>query len=296
MAGNREVQMISIERNDAYRQRNRQYVNHRYARERRNDPRMIRRQKRRRKQKMLLIRIFLSIVLLAGLCYTAVHYDIGDLFGKKAKIERLKKSDEYPKELIELVKKNEETYDFVKDYPNRETYQKATLDISKDVKKGKVPLLMQWDKRWGYDAYGDAMIALSGCGPTCMTMAYLYHTGDTSMNPKKMAEYAQDNGYHTDEGTSWTFWTDGAAGLGLYGEEISLNESTIDAVLDCGGLVVCSMAPGDFTDTGHYILLRGYDSKGYFVNDPNHRSNSKKQWMFDTLSGQIKNLWAIYGQ
>ena len=78
---------------------------------------------------MLLIRTFLSIVLLAGLCYTAVHYDIGDLFGKKAKIERLKKSDEYPKELIELVKKNEETYDFVKDYPNRETYQKATIDI-----------------------------------------------------------------------------------------------------------------------------------------------------------------------
>lgn len=102
---------------------------------------------------MLLIRTFLSIVLLAGLCYTAVHYDIGDLFGKTAKIERLKKSDEYPKELIELVKKNEETYDFVKDYPNRETYQKETIDISKDVKKGKVPLLMQWDKRWGYNAY-----------------------------------------------------------------------------------------------------------------------------------------------
>ena len=175
-----------------------------------------------------------------------------------------------------------------------DAHQKATIDISKDVKKGKVPLLMQWDKRWGYDAYGDAMIALSGCGPTCMTMAYLYHTGDTSMNPEKMAEYAQDNGYHTDEGTSWTFWTDGAAGLGLYGEEISLNESTIDAVLDCGGLVVCSMTPGDFTDTGHYILLRGYDSKGYFVNDQNRRSNSKKQWTFDTLSGQIKNLWAIY--
>ena len=88
---------------------------------------------------------------------------------------------------------------------------------------------------------------------------------------------------------------EGDAYIGMIaGEEISLNESTIDAVLDCGGLVVCSMAPGDFTDTGHYILLRGYDSKGYFVNDPNRRSNSKKQWTFDTLSGQIKNLWAIY--
>ena len=152
---------------------------------------------------------------------------------------------------------------------------------------------MQWDKRWGYDMYGDSMIGLAGCGPTCMTMAYLYYTGDTKMNPRRMAEYAQDNGYHSEEGTSWSFWTDGAAGLGLYGEQIPLSQNQMEAVLDAGGLVVCSMAPGDFTTTGHYILLRGYDENGFFVNDPNRNSNSQRQWDFDTLSAQIKNLWAI---
>ena len=66
------------------------------------------------------------------------------------------------------------------------------------------------------------------------------------------------------------------------------------AVLDTGGLIVCSMAPGDFTAKGHFILVRGYDENGFYVNDPNRRSNSEKQWSYDTLSSQIKNLWALY--
>ena len=68
------------------------------------------------------------------------------------------------------------------------------------------------------------------------------------------------------------------------------------AVLDQGGLVVCSMAPGDFTTTGHFILLRGYDVNGFLVNDPNRKKNSQRQWDYETLSGQIKNLWAVYGR
>lgn len=54
------------------------------------------------------------------------------------------------------------------------------------------------------------------------------------------------------------------------------------------------MRQGDFTTTGHYILLRGYDENGFFVNDPNRRQNSEKQWSYETLKGQIKNLWALY--
>lgn len=53
------------------------------------------------------------------------------------------------------------------------------------------------------------------------------------------------------------------------------------------------MAPGDFTKKGHYVLLTGYDEKGFTVNDPNHKSNSRKHWDYDTLSTQIKNLWSL---
>ena len=154
---------------------------------------------------------------------------------------------------------------------------------------------MQWDKRWGYDAYGSNMIGLAGCGPLCLDMAYLYFTEDLDMTPRKMAEFVYERGYYTQAGTSWSLWTDGAAELGLGGAELSLDENIIKRALDEGGLVVCSMRPGDFTTTGHFILLWGYDENGFFVNDPNRRSTSEKIWDFETLQPQIKNLWELKG-
>lgn len=211
-------------------------------------------------------------------------------------LERMEQEDSgelYPEVLLEMLEKNEETYEYVTNYPNRDKYLGKEIDLSKDYESGKVPLLLQWDLRWGYDAYGAEMIGPAGCGPTCMTMAYLFLTGDTSMNPRRMAEYAYNNGYYTEAGTSWSFFTEGASGLGLQGNEISLSEAAMKSVLDNGGVVVCSMRPGDFTTTGHFIVIRGYDEKGFYVNDPNSRKNSEKQWEFDTLNPQIKCLWGI---
>lgn len=211
-------------------------------------------------------------------------------------LEQLKTKDsqeEYPEELLEMLEKNEETYDFVIGYPDRADYMGKEIDLAKDYQAGQVPLLLQWDMRWGYDSYGQEMIGAAGCGPTCMTMAYLYLTGDTSMNPRKMAEYAYNSGFYTEAGTSWEFFTTGAENLGLSGRELPLGEAQIKNVLDQGGVVICSMRPGDFTTTGHFILLRGYDERGFYVNDPNSRKNSGKQWNFDTLSPQIKCLWQI---
>lgn len=258
--------------------------------------------RRKRRKKRLLRRLFACVFGICGVCLAAlaitylITNGIADLSPEmeKAEIEKVAKSEGYPEELLELLEQNDETTDFVKNYSNREKYQGKEIDLSEDFKSGSVPLLMQWDKRWGYDSYGEPMIGLAGCGPTCMTMAYLYYTEDTSMNPRKMAEFAQDRGYHSSEGTSWDFWTAGAAELGLNGETVSLSETAMQNVLDAGGLLVCSMSPGDFTTGGHYILIRGYDENGFFVNDPNRKSNSDKQWDFKTLSSQIKNLWGLY--
>ena len=202
-------------------------------------------------------------------------------------------SENYPQDLLDMLEKNEETYEFVTGYPNRADYMEKEIDITDVYKPGEVPLLMQWDQRWGYNSYGEDMIGVAGCGPACMTMAYLYLTGDTSMNPRRMAEYAYNSGFYSEAGTSWSFFTEGAAGLGLSGSEIPLSETEMKNTLDNGGLIVCSMRPGDFTTTGHFILLRGYDANGFYVNDPNSRKNSEKQWDYDTLSPQIKCLWRL---
>lgn len=294
-ARNGELQMISVERGVSFSSkgiksgRNREH----------NRNGTLRRQRRRRRMLKQILVCILGIFLVAviGICFVINWFTkITPAIGKTeiAEIEEMVKSEHYPEELLEMLEQNEETADFVKDYANREDYQGKEIDLSKDFETGSVPLLMQWDKRWGYDFYGDSMIGLAGCGPTCMTMAYLYYTEDATMNPRKMAEFAQNSGYHTQEGTSWDFWTGGAAELGLSGEMISLTEAAMQSVLDTGGLLVCSMSPGDFTTKGHFILIRGYDEDGFFVNDPNRKANSEKQWDYETLSSQIKNLWGIY--
>lgn len=206
------------------------------------------------------------------------------------------RADKYTEKLEELLEKNEETADYVKCYPERETYKEQSIDLTGEMRDGDVPLLMQWDKRWGYNAYGNNMIGLAGCGPVCLTMAYLYYTGDTGMTPREMAAFASDNGYYTEEvGTKWSLWTEGVRQLGLNGEELPLDEGVMKQALDMGQLIVCSMGPGDFTTDGHFILIRGYDENGFYVNDPNRKSNSSRQWDFDTLQYQIRNLWALYG-
>ena len=286
-----ELQFISVERND----NNRKKQTPRKSELSRQQNRTIKaiRKRKRRQRRLIFCTTGLCVILLSGLCFVTNRFTEIPFLSQSAKAEQLKAQGDCPDELLELLEKNEETYDFVKNYANREKYMGKTIDLSKDYKEGTVPLLMQWDKRWGYDLYGDSMIGLAGCGPTCMTMAYLYFTGDTTMNPKKMAEYAQSAGYHSSEGTSWLFWTEGASSLGLYGKALSLDEAVMKSVLDNNGLIVCSMSPGDFTDGGHYILVRGYDENGFFVNDPNRKSNSQKQWDFDTLQKQMKNLWSL---
>ncbi len=255
-----------------------------------------RKEKKRRNIRRLACWAGLALVLAVGLP-KAGNLLQGDKSSKVEQflegLETLGAGSAYPDELLEMLDKNEETYEFVSGYPNRSEYIGKEIDLTGEVQGGEVPLLLQWDQRWGYDSYGQEMIGLAGCGPTCMAMAYLHLTGDASMNPRAMAEYACENGYYTEAGTSWGFFTTGAAGLGLSGSELPLGETQIKNALDEGAVVVCSMRPGDFTTTGHFILLRGYDEGGFYVNDPNSKGNSGKQWSFERLSGQIKNLWRI---
>ncbi len=216
-----------------------------------------------------------------------IHYTDSSLTGQTSS------PADFSQELQKLLEINAEAADYVECYPNRDTYTNSTIDLTDDFVNGQVPLLMQWDKRWGYNAYGDSMIGLAGCGPLCMTQAYLYFTEDTDMNPRRMAEFAYDSGYYTSEGTSWSFWTEGAKKLGLSGSVLSLDENLMRRTLDAGNLIICSMGPGDFTTAGHFILIRGYDENGFYVNDPNRRTNSEKQWDYETLRSQIRNLWEL---
>jgi hypothetical protein len=52
------------------------------------------------------------------------------------------------------------------------------------------------------------------------------------------------------------------------------------------------MRPGDFTTSGHFIVLTGEADGKITVCDPNSRQRSEALWDYETLAPQIKNLWA----
>ena len=76
-------------------------------------------------------------------------------------------------------------------------------------------------------------------------------------------------------------------------KELPLVKKKITTALEEGKPVILAMGPGDFTTTGHYILLWGVEEGGYRVNDPNSPENSGKLWTYEQLESQIRNIWAI---
>ena len=200
---------------------------------------------------------------------------------------------DYPQELIDLLERNPETESFVLEYPLKKNCS-ADIDLSAYENSKTVPLFLQWDQQWGYIPYGSGAAGLTGCGPVCLSMAAYYITGDPAMSPDRIIQFALDNGYSVPgDGTSWTLISEGGVKLGLDVTEIPLVESRIYANLEAGNPIICVMGPGDFTTSGHYIVMVGLEDGMIRVNDPNSIANSQKLWSYDDISNQIRNLWVI---
>lgn len=200
-------------------------------------------------------------------------------------------SGAWPESLQALLERHPDALEFVEGYPDHK--DDAPAETIGDVVQGQFPLLLQWDARWGYVRYGDDLLAVTGCGPTCLAMAAAGLTGDNAITPAAVAEQAQRDGYWVDGVTSWALMTDGCRAWGLVSEELPLTESAVTGALEEGQPIICSVRPGDFTTTGHFILLAGLEEEGIRVNDPNSPQNSGRLWTYDELEPQIRNLWAF---
>lgn len=228
-----------------------------------------------------------------------VQYEQSQSSGEQKELSQAEKlsailaDDTYPEPLKEMAEKNSETVDFVYNYPELKG-QVRTADLTEESRAEQVPLLLQWDERWGYGAYNGSVLGNTGCGPTSLSMVILYLTNDATASPTEVAAYAERAGYCVSgSGSSWTLISEGCEHYGLRAEEVAMMENRIKAKLDEGCPVIANVGPGDFTDEGHYLVIVGYDSEGFIINDPNSRANSEKRWTFDQLNGQVRNLWAM---
>lgn len=200
---------------------------------------------------------------------------------------------DYPDALVQLYARNPDARDFVRDYPRKKDLT-PTIDLSNLSGSKTVPLLLQWDERWGYREYNESIIGLAGCGPTCLSMATIYLTGDTTKDPLWMCRFAEQHQFNVPgSGSKWALISEGGRMLGLDVTQIPLDKDRIYRNLDVGNPIIVVVGPGDFTTDGHFLVLTGRSGDKVTLNDPNSPTNSAKSWDYDTLAGQIQALWVL---
>ena len=170
------------------------------------------------------------------------------------------------------------------------------LTLTAEELAAEHPLLLQYDSRWATYPYGNGTMKSSACGPTCFSMCIVALTDYDTATPPVVATYSMNHGYYVSGvGTAHTLFLNGASDFGMYCYEISNNEADMKAHLDNGEMLILSVHYGNFTHSGsgHFIVIYGYDSNGFMVNDPGSYDRSCQYWTFDTITGDINKIYTL---
>ena len=195
---------------------------------------------------------------------------------------------------LERVKKNAGLVHFLYCYGTGNYSTDEDTLLSEDELADGIPLLMQWDSRWGYDAYGDSVTGLDGCGPTCLAMVCSGLKHDASITPRMVARYAMEHDYYMEgTGTKWSLIPEGAEAFGINAQQIDTSEAAIHEALSQGQPVIVNVGEGHFTGSGHFLVLCGEKKGKYIIHDPNSIENSSKLWKYDTFGGEIRAAWKL---
>lgn len=168
-------------------------------------------------------------------------------------------------------------------------YSIATGDSSAEISllEGnsglKVVYYNQGDAAWKSLPYSTSTIGSSGCGPTSMAICISTLTGK-KVTPRQTCEWAGKNGYYIKGSGSLHSVIPGLAKhYNVKCKAIGEDKSQIIKALKTGKLVVALMAPGHFTDNGHFIVLTGIKDGKITVADCGSRNRTKQTWSLDLI-------------
>lgn len=196
--------------------------------------------------------------------------------------------EDYPNEIREMLVLNDETEEFVTQYPAKVGHFKPeTLDFSKYKNCTKPPRLMQWDVRWGYMKYNGGVFGLTGSAPTCLSMAAIYVLHNMSMTPVHVAEFAKGGGC---ENNPEKLLSEGARALGMNVVSLPRNNRRIrEAITEERCTVICMTKSQDLSQ---FIVIKDVDKDGnYLINDPASKKRSNQSYSFAELNKEIKQIW-----
>lgn len=166
---------------------------------------------------------------------------------------------------------------------------------------------LQTDPRWGsldYSAKGEkTTIRASGCGPTAMAMV-LATWADKLVTPATECAWALAHGYKAPHsGTYYGYFVPAGARYGLkvrqinavniYGNSKSAHHETARKAIEAGHLVIACMGKGNWTSSGHYVLVWGIAGHTVCINDPASTRPARTRGDYALFKQQVKYYWII---
>lgn len=194
--------------------------------------------------------------------------------------------------LLELALRVPEAIDFVAAYPDAE---KTAQPYGDAVTQGEAPQLWCWDARWGNVDYAGRALAITGSGPTALSMAYMGLTGNNDKSPADLAQQASEAEVATgDSAMAASFPESSAEGLGLSYKSYTSNADNLSQALDAGTYVLLETKAGSITSTAHWILLVSENEDGSItVYDPTSPDVSAHPWAAATLAASSDTIHAL---
>ena len=165
----------------------------------------------------------------------------------------------------------------------------------------------QNDKRWGdipYAVDGErSTIKSAGCGPTSLANV-LAAIVSSYIDPVTLAAWARYHNYKVkNSGTSYNFFVPCAAAYGvkvrrinnvnIYGKPTSQYHAQILAELQAGNWVIACMGKGNWTSSGHYITVYGFQNGSVYINDPASTKANRACNTWELFKSQVKYYWVV---
>jgi hypothetical protein len=217
--------------------------------------------------------------------------------------------DLYPNEMVDSYNsakddKKEQTLDFVYNYPfHKDDYSNMEF-TEEELNAETVPALYMADFRWGYEKISGSYIKSQGCAAVALTMAYLYLRHDSDVDPKKIADYAEENDciMPVIGGINSLDMDKVAEGIGLSCKVYNYDKDeggsgeadieTIQSILNEGHVVMAGMVGETFG--GHAIIIRECSDDGtLYINDPASPEKTEKEWNIADIGSEIYYIWDL---